>query len=50
MPFVDKGQYNFGSKEAYSLIGGLTTLRRKGQETIRKKKQKRINAVPRNCK
>lgn len=31
MPFESKGQYNFGSKEAYSLIGGYNKmLREKG--------------------
>lgn len=31
MPFESKGQYNFGSKEAYSLISGYNKmLREKG--------------------
>ena len=28
MPFADKGQYNFGSKEGYSLISGYNKMLR----------------------
>lgn len=28
MSFVDKGQYNFGSKQAYSLISGYNKMLR----------------------
>ncbi len=45
MPFVDKGQYNFGSKQAYSLISGFNkTLREK--QINSEEEARKINVAP----
>ncbi len=49
MPFENKGQYNFGSKEAYSLIGGYNKmLREKGIANEEEAKKMNV-AVPRTA-
>lgn len=49
MPFESKGQYNFGSKEAYSLIGGYNKmLREKGIANEEEAKKMNV-AVPRTA-
>ena len=48
MPFENKGQYNFGSKEAYGLIKEYNkTLREK--QVSSKEEAKKINVAPRTA-
>lgn len=46
MSFESKGQYNFGSKEAYSLISGYNKMLR-DKKISSENDVKGINAVPR---
>lgn len=46
MSFVDKGQYNFGSKQAYSLISGYNKMLREKQVSS-EDEAKKISVAPR---
>lgn len=45
MSFVDKGQYNFNSKQAYSLISGFNKALREKQVSS-EEEAKKINVAP----
>lgn len=46
MGFENKGQYNFGSKEAYSLISGYNKMLR-DKKISSEDEAKKINVAPR---
>ena len=45
MSFVDKGQYNFNSKQAYSLISGFNKALREKQISS-EEEAKKMNVAP----
>jgi len=45
MPFVDKGQYNFGSKQAYSMMKEINRELREKQVSSEQEAQK-ISVAP----
>lgn len=45
MSFVDKGQYNFNSKQAYSLISGFNKALREKQVSS-EEEAKKMNVAP----
>lgn len=49
MPFESKGQYNFGSKEGYSLISGYNKMLREKNIANEEEAKKMNVAVPRTA-